>query len=82
MGGKASIVSGNNKAWQYWASPEGIKERASMGGKAHMGKKCMYKPGDTTFKRVKAEDIDAFLNDGYVFGSPIPSKNKITKISS
>lgn len=82
MGGKASISSGNNKAWQYWASPEGIKERASMGGKAHMGKRCMYKPGDTTFKRVKAEDIDVFLNNGYVFGSPIPSKNKITKISS
>jgi hypothetical protein len=59
-------------------SPEGHKKRGSLGGKAHKGKKCMYKPGDKSFKRVKTEDIKSFLDKGYVFGSPIPSKNQYT----
>ena len=78
LGGKASIASGNNTKFEYWFSKEGIRERASMGGKVHIGKRCMYKPGDTSFKRVKPEDIQSYLNDGYVFGSPIPVHNKIT----
>jgi hypothetical protein len=41
-----------------------------MGGKAHKGKKCMYKPGDSTFIRVKPEDVENKLNAGYVLGSP------------
>jgi hypothetical protein len=57
-------------------SPEGKKERASMGGKSHKGKKCMYKPGDKSFKRVRPEDIQSRLNEGYIFGSPISSKNQ------
>jgi hypothetical protein len=42
LGGKASWVSGNNKEFLYWASPEGRKKRSSLGGK--MGcftKKCI-----------------------------------------
>jgi hypothetical protein len=69
LGGKASIKSENNP-WSYWATPEGQKERASMGGKSHKGKKCMYRPGDKTFKRVSPEDIEKYLNKGYTFGSP------------
>lgn len=70
LGGKASVASGNNKEWMYWMSPEGQRERASMGGKAHKGKKAMYKPGDSTFKRVESKDWDSYLQQGYIFGSP------------
>lgn len=76
LGGKASLSSGNNKQFEYWMSPEGHKERASLGGKAHKGKKCMYKPGDTTFKRINPEDIQSYITKGYIFGSPISSKNQ------
>jgi hypothetical protein len=74
LGGKASIVSPNNP-WSYWASEEGQKKRASLGGQSHKGKRCMYKPGDKTFKRVRPEDIQSYLNEGYIFGSPHPTKN-------
>lgn len=83
IGGKASIKSPNNP-WSYWASKEGLKKRSSLGGKSHKGKKTMYKPGDSTFIRVKCEDFDAYIKKGYVFGSPIsnPMKGKKTnKIS-
>jgi hypothetical protein len=33
MGAKASMESGNNTEFLYWASPEGRRKRASMGGK-------------------------------------------------
>ena len=69
LGGKKSIQSDNNP-WKYWASAEGQKERASLGGKSHRGKKCMYKPGDKSFKRIKPEDIEEKLAEGYIFGSP------------
>ena len=75
LGGKSSIKSSNNP-WSYWASEEGRKQRSSMGGKAHKGKKCMYKPGDKSFIRVKPEDIQSYLNEGYIFGSPHSSKNQ------
>jgi len=81
LGGKASIVSPNNP-WSYWASKEGRKKRASMGAQAHKGKRCMYIPGNKSFKRIKPEDIEKYLKLGYVFGSPIKSKNQYTKISS
>lgn len=77
LGGTASVKSGNNHEFAYWASNEGRRERASMGGKSHTGKKCMYKPGDKSFKRVRPEDFDTFLANGYIFGSPInPRKFK------
>jgi|TARA_R110000803_G_scaffold209416_1_gene278994 hypothetical protein len=77
MGGKASFLSDNNKEFKFWASPEGRKERASMGGKAHKGKKCMYIPGEKTFKRVTVENIQEYLNKGYIFGSPLkPTKDR------
>lgn len=83
IGGKASINSPNNP-WHYWSTKEGQKHRSSLGGKAHKGKKTMYKPGDTTFKRVSPEDFDSFLEKGYIFGSPIehPSKGKKTNLIS
>lgn len=77
LGGLASMRSGNNPKFQYWCSKEGQRKRASLGGKSHKGKKCMYKPGDKSFKRVRPEDIDTFLANGYIFGSPInPRKIK------
>jgi hypothetical protein len=57
-------------------NPEMQKRAASLGGKAHKGKKCMYRPGDTSFKRVPRDMVDEFLSLGYVFGSPIRSLNK------
>jgi len=53
-----------------------------MGAQAHKGKRCMYIPGNKSFKRIKPEDIEKYLKLGYVFGSPIKSKNQYTKISS
>lgn len=75
IGGKASVLSGNNKAWMYWMSPEGMKQRASLGGKSHKGKRTMFRPGDKTFIRVKPEQWDEFLKIGYIFGSPLPGPN-------
>lgn len=76
LGGKASIISPNNP-WSYWASPEGRRERASMGAKAHTGKKAMYKSGDTTFIRVSPENIQQKIDAGYILGSPHKRK-KVT----
>ena len=75
IGGKASIITPNNP-WCYWASPEGMKERSSLGGKSHKGKKTMYLPGDLTFIRVPQEKINEYKNNGYILGSPIPSPTK------
>ena len=76
LGGKASIISPNNP-WSYWASLEGQRERASMGAKAHTGKKSMYKSGDTTFIRVSPENIQQKIDEGYILGSPL--KNNLGK---
>jgi len=67
LGGKQRA----SKEFNYWCSPEGILKRASLGAKSHKGKKAMYKPGDRTFMRVKPEDFDSYLNNGYIFGSPL-----------
>ncbi len=75
VAGKASIKSPNNP-WSYWASEEGRSHRAKLGAAAIKGRKVMYKPGDTTFKRVKNEEVNKYLELGYVFGSPIPPHNK------
>lgn len=61
-----------NEVFRFWASPEGRKKRSSMGGKTHLGKKNMYKPGDDKYIKVKPEDIEKFLEQGYVFGEPNP----------
>lgn len=79
LGGKASIKSENNP-WSYWASEEGRKHRAKLGAAAIKGRCVMYKPGDTTFKRIKKEEVDKYIKLGYVFGSPIPAHNKKKKI--
>lgn len=51
---------------------------SSLGGKSHMGKKTMFKPGDSTFIRVSPKDFKSRLNEGYVFGSPhSPMKGKV-----
>jgi len=76
MGGSKAWENKSNKEWLFWCSEEGRKKRGSLGGQAHKGKKCMYKPGDTTFKRVKPEDVNDMINQGYVFGSPQQAHNK------
>lgn len=56
---------------------------ASLGGKSHKGKKCMYLPGDSSFRRIRPEDTKSYLDEGYVFGSPIaPSKGRKLNIPS
>lgn len=80
IGGKAgSRAQILNKQGIHTDDLEKRTEWASLGAKAHKGKRCMYKPGDTTFKRVKPEDIESFLNEGYIFGSPYKAKNQYTK---
>jgi hypothetical protein len=61
---------------QYKNNKELHRKWSSLGGKSHKGKKCMYKPRDTTFIRVKPKDINYHLENGYIFGSPIVSPNK------
>lgn len=49
---------------------------AVLGAKAHAGKKTMYRPGDTTFIRVKSDDFESKLSEGYIFGSPHKSNGR------
>ncbi len=39
----------------------------SMKGKTNKGKRCMSLPGDSHFKMVKKEDIQKYLDLGYIF---------------
>lgn len=75
MGGK---IGGRKQADQKIGihDPQIQLKAASLGGKAHRGKRCMYKPGDISFKRIKTEYIQKHLSEGYIFGSPIPPKNQ------
>lgn len=80
LGGKAGAAAQiKNKQGIHTDNLEQRSKWASLGGQAHKGKRCMYKPDDTTFKRVKPEDINSFLEKGYVFGSPYKGKNQYTK---
>lgn len=82
MGGSVGSASQiKNKQGIHTSDLEKRNEWASLGGKSHKGKRCMYIPGETTFKRVKPEDIESFLNKGYIFGSPYKGKNQYTKSS-
>lgn len=68
-GGKASIKSEKNP-WSYWASPEGRSQRARMGGIAIRDRVVMHKPSDSTFKRIKKEEVSKYQQLGYIFGVP------------
>jgi len=61
---------------QYKNNPLLHKQWASKGGKSHKNKKTMYKPGDITFIRVPPEKFTDYINEGYIFGSPIVPPNK------
>lgn len=80
IGGK---IGGKKQAEQKlgWHQPHIQQKAASLGGQSHRGKRCMYMPGDKTFIRVRTEDIEEKLSQGYIFGSPIKSKNQHTKTS-
>lgn len=80
MGGKAAQKSKN--AWNLSKASEKDKKRiAKIGAKAlhSQNRKVMHKPGDKSFIRVLPEEIQNKLNEGYIFGSPIPSPNKGNK---
>lgn len=81
IGGKAAMQSPNS-AWKFWTTAEGRSIRGKLGAKAIRGRKVMFKPGDSTFCRVKPEKVKEFLEKGYVFGSPIPAWNKGKRNSS
>jgi hypothetical protein len=75
MGGKVGAQSQiKSQTGIHTKDTKKRSEWASLGGKSHKGKKCMYRPGDKTFIRVKPEDISSRLNEGYVFGSPYKRK--------
>lgn len=71
MGGKI----GGKKTAELGVGIHGAdKETRIAWGKLGGGQsdwKCMHKPGDKTYKRVKPENIQSYLNEGYVFGSTI-----------
>lgn len=73
-----------NDDWKFWLTSEGRRIRAKMGAKALTGRKCMYIPGQSSYKRVKPEDFDKHLSMGYVFGWPfsIQDGKKPKKTSS
>jgi hypothetical protein len=79
LGGKAGARSQmKNGIGMHTKDLKQRSEWASLGGKAHTGKKCMYKPGDKTFKRVKPKDIDKHLDEGYIFGSPFKKTKQLS----
>lgn len=79
LGGKAGAISQiKNKVGIHTSDKQKRSEWASLGGKAHLGKRCMYKPGDSTFKRVHPESVDKYLSEGYIFGSPFKGNNQYT----
>jgi hypothetical protein len=83
MGGKKGSKSQiKNKIGIHTGDQKLRSEWATLGAKAHKGKRCMYKPGDKSFIRVKPEDINAHLEQGYIFGSPLSRKNNFNVSSS
>ena len=72
---KQEYLQNNTKNFYYWSTEEGRKERASLGGKAHKGKKVMHLPGTKGWKRILPEDIDIKLNEGWKFGTGEPAPN-------
>lgn len=81
MGGKI----GGKKQKEHklgWHQPHIQLKAASLGGRSHKGKRCMYRPGDKSFIRVKPEDVFVRLQNGFIFGSPIKSNHKNIKSSS
>ena len=69
-GGKKQTGSGRG-IHCHKTNPILHREWASLGGKAHKGKKQMYKPGDKSFIRVLPSDCKKYLEQGFVFGTPI-----------
>jgi hypothetical protein len=51
-------------------NPKNKSLYASLGGKAHKGNRAMYIPGNINFIRVRPEDIEKRLSEGYIFGEP------------
>ena len=79
LGGKASIKSLNNP-WSYWASKEGMSQRGRMGSKAvYERRTIMHKPGIKSFKRIKNEEVQSMLLQGYVIGSKTSNQNNKRK---
>lgn len=70
MGGKAAAKSDKKHDFRSW-DKETLKDNASKAAKTHKGKRAMYKPGDSSFKRVAPDKWNYYLEIGYIFGSPI-----------
>ena len=79
---KQEYLQNNTKNFYYWSTEEGRKERASLGGKAHKGKKVMHLPGTKGWKRILPEDVDTKLNEGWKFGTGEPAPNSKVKNNS
>jgi len=76
---KQEYLNDKIKNFYYWSTEEGRKERASLGGKAHKGKKVMHLPGTKGWKRILPQDIDIKLNEGWKFGTGEPAPNSKVK---
>lgn len=75
LGGKiGSRVQIENKIGFF--DPEIQRKAAVLGAKSHKDKRCMYRPGDSTFIRVIPSDIEKRLSEGYIFGSPVKSTGR------
>lgn len=78
IGGKASYASGNCKEFLFWASPDGRKIRASLGGKSHFGKKWVNKDGIVKF--VHESKLNEYISSGWSIGSLRKWVNKCGEI--
>jgi len=79
LGGKASMLSPNSK-FAFWASDEGRSVRGRMGAEAIKGRVAMHKPGTPSFKRIKKDDVQSYIESGYVLGvgPDIWAKRRVT----
>ena len=73
MGGSATMArlrKEDKKPAFFWnKSEEEIKHNAFLGSQAHIGKKWMYNPKSNKLTRVKPENIEEFLKQGFIFGN-------------
>ncbi len=67
MGGKIGGKKQHEQGLGFH-NPEIRKIATSLGGKSHIGKKWMHKPGENKNFRVLTENTHDMLNRGYVFG--------------
>ena len=70
LGVQAQRLAGNKNSFWWWATPEGRKERASLGGKSicniNIDRVWMNKVGAS--KRISPDKVEKYIADGWNIG--------------